>query len=321
MSTQHTNYFYHLSEDAQFLQSSEWAAFQEALGERVVSMSGNDWHWSAIIRKRRYGVYLDVPYGPTASSKKAHREAIKALMQCAKSEHAVFIRIEPIGAISEDILKEFGAERASKNFQPQHTSVINLELTIDELKSALNKGRKSAVNRAIKKEVQYEDSTNPKDIEDFLAMIHETYKRTGITAHPDSHYQIAAKTLLPTGKARLYFAVYNGKRIASIFGIDSPTTRYYLYAASFAEARDVEAVSYLAWQTMIDAKHAGLKRFDFFGVAPPDQPNHPWAGFSHFKQSFGGEIVERIGTWEIPVNKPLYKTLHMIKSIRSHVKR
>ena len=39
---------------------------------------------------------------------------------------------------------------------------------------------------------------------------------------------------------------------------------------------------------MADAKEKGLKHVDLWGVAPEDQPDHKWAGFTAFKKSFGG---------------------------------
>ena len=42
---------------------------------------------------------------------------------------------------------------------------------------------------------------------------------------------------------------------------------------------------------IIDAKHNGRKKFDFWGVTTSEDPNHPWYGFTKFKKSFGGELV------------------------------
>jgi len=36
------------------------------------------------------------------------------------------------------------------------------------------------------------------------------------------------------------------------------------------------------------AKPQGLTAFDYGGVAPDDQPDHPWAGATRFKKSPGG---------------------------------
>ena len=58
---------------------------------------------------------------------------------------------------------------------------------------------------------------------------------------------------------------------------------------------------------ILDAKAKGLKYVDLFGIAPEDEPDHEWAGFTKFKKSFGGESVTYPGTWDVPVNTAGYK--------------
>jgi len=40
----------------------------------------------------------------------------------------------------------------------------------------------------------------------------------------------------------------------------------------------------------------GCDSCDFWGVAPPDAPGHPWHDTSVFKHKFGGERVDMIST-------------------------
>ena len=57
---------------------------------------------------------------------------------------------------------------------------------------------------------------------------------------------------------------------------------------------------------MADARDKGLKHVDLWGVAPADQPDHKWAGFTSFKKSFGGHEVAYPGTWDLPVRTVRY---------------
>src|SRR5207253_9747167 len=63
----------------------------------------------------------------------------------------------------------------------------------------------------------------------------------------------------------------------------------------------------LLWQMIGYAKARGAATFDFWGVIPDDNPSHPWAGFSRFKKAFGGRLLERAGTWELPVRMARYR--------------
>ena len=40
--------------------------------------------------------------------------------------------------------------------------------------------------------------------------------------------------------------------------------------------------------------------FRFWGIAPTDDPDHERAGYNRFKRSFGGQVKEYAGTWDLP---------------------
>ena len=52
------------------------------------------------------------------------------------------------------------------------------------------------------------------------------------------------------------------------------------------------------------------------GDEPPDQPDHPWSGFTQFKRSFGGMLLTRAGTWDLPVRPWLYRTWSAAQRLR-----
>jgi lipid II:glycine glycyltransferase (peptidoglycan interpeptide bridge formation enzyme) len=71
---------------------------------------------------------------------------------------------------------------------------------------------------------------------------------------------------------------------------------------------------------MADAKEKGLKHVDLWGVAPEDQPDHKWAGFTSFKKSFGGREVAYPGTWDLPVNKLRYRAYQLARQLRDKLR-
>jgi lipid II:glycine glycyltransferase (peptidoglycan interpeptide bridge formation enzyme) len=104
---------------------------------------------------------------------------------------------------------------------------------------------------------------------------------------------------------------------------DNITTRHYIQAAQDKEYTKLAAPSIVVCQMLIDAHEKGLKYFDFWGIAPENAPkNHPWKGFTKFKQSFGGEPVTYAGTYDIvlsPVKYHIYQFLRKInRLIRKH---
>lgn len=287
-----------------FLQSSHWAAFNDALGTRVFYARGSGWFCLALLETTRTGRRLYCPYGPLARDKKSFQDALAALRHLAGQHSALFVRLEPIVPLKD--LSDYRLKRALKDIQPPQTLLQYLNKSHQELLADLTPTNRNLFNTAEKKGLSFHASHDPKEMHVFLQMIHDVAAHTGIKPHPDSYYQIMATVLLPRKAATLYIAKHQGKPVAAAFVFDSPTTRYYAHAGNLLSARKLHPGSPLLTTMLLDAKRNGQYRFDFVGVAPKDQPNHPWAGFTKFKLSFGGTYHQYLGTWEMPTH-PLYR--------------
>jgi len=143
-----------------------------------------------------------------------------------------------------------------------------------------------------KKGVSIEVSQNPEDMKVLFTFLSETADRNGFNRQQDDYLMQVAKTLEP---------------IAAAFVYDSDDTRTYAHAAASFAHRKLSAGIPVVTNFILDAKAKGLKYVDLFGIAPEDQPDHEWAGFTKFKKSFGGRSVEYPGTWDIPVNTLGYR--------------
>jgi lipid II:glycine glycyltransferase (peptidoglycan interpeptide bridge formation enzyme) len=76
----------------------------------------------------------------------------------------------------------------------------------------------------------------------------------------------------------------------------------------------------LQWRAMQDAKNAGCKSYDLFGIPPDDNPYHPMAGPSLFKTGFGGKIIHRPGSWDYPYQPLLYKVFRFAEGVRKKLR-
>ena len=290
------------------MQSSDWAAFQSALGNKIFYAAGHDWQVLAILEESRAANRLYCPYGPLAKDKNSFKEALAALKQLAKQQKAVFARIEPIVPLKEADLRSAGLKPALKDIQPRLTWVQDLRWkSEDELLTELTDTNRNLYRNYAKKGLKLRDSRQPTDMSLFIRLMREVARHNNIRQHTDHYYQTMADILLSRGAATLYVAELDGKAVATAFCFDSPTTRYYAHAAADFEARKLHPASPMVVQMMLDAKAARKTSFDFVGVAPADAPpTHRWAGFTKFKQSFGGDYKQYLGTWELPANKLFY---------------
>jgi lipid II:glycine glycyltransferase (peptidoglycan interpeptide bridge formation enzyme) len=290
-----------------FLQSSHWAAFQSALGNKVFHAAGHNWQAMAILEPSRTGTRLYCPYGPLATGKGAFQEALRALRQLGREQKAVFARMEPIAPFKEAELRDLKLKPALKDMQPHLTWVQDLTKSEDELLAELTATNRNLYRTHANKGLSLRASRVPTDMPLFIELMRGVAKHNAILPHPDRYYQTMADILLSRGAATLYIAEHEGKTVATAFCFDSPTTRYYAHAAADFEARKLHPGTPLVVQMMLDAKQAGQTTFDFVGVAPADAPpTHRWAGFTRFKQSFGGDYKPYLGTWEMALKQPHY---------------
>lgn len=308
-----------MNHEQHFLQSKAWGSFQEALGRQIVQNSAKDWHYQAIVERGRLGTRLYCPYGPTAKSEEALKDALHMLKVVAREHDAVFVRIEPIAPLNADGVRDLGAVKAPRDIQPKHTWRVDLAESEDALIAGMRATNRNLHRTAVKKGVSFRKSSNPKDVAILLGFIHEVARHTGIRPHSDEYFRLQAEILIPKGAAHLFFAELEGRAIAAAFVYDSESSRYYAHAGGSFEHRKLHAGTPLVSHMMLDAKASGLKSFDFYGIAPPESPNHPWAGFSDFKKSFGGHQVDYAGTWDIPLKSlpyRLYRTALLVANAR-----
>lgn len=293
-----------------FLQESAWGEFQSRLGREVTTKTGENWKFQAILEAGTLNTRLYTPYGPEANSPEAMTEALGALEQLGRKKSVTFVRVEPRDYIDAAILQKRGYKKVTFNqLQPEHTQIIDLSPTEDEIVAAMSQNSRNLYRNYHKKGVEMHVSTDPKDVEIFLNFIHKVAERNHITPHSDAYFQTQADTLFPTGAAKLFYATHEGTPIAATIMYDSADTRYYAHAAADDTYRKLSAGTSLLAYAIIDAKRSGKKFVDLYGIAPSDDKNHPWAGFTKFKKSFGGNEITFLGAWDKPL-KPLQYSLY-----------
>lgn len=284
------------------MQSQAWAAFQVAQGKRTFFARGAGWSWLAVLERGRFGNRLYTPYGPTARSASALQKALEALQDCAAAHKASYLRCEPHQ--KAETLKQLGFTAAHRNIQPRFTLVKNLSRPDDALLAEMTSTNRNLYRTAGNKGLSFRESTTPADIAILLEMLHEVAAKNQIEIHSDDYFRAMAEALFPHNAGRLFIAEFEGQPVAASLVLDSPTTRYYAHAASRFEARKLHPGTPLLAHMIFDAKHRGQTSFDFYGIAPLEaSSSHPWSGFTRFKQSFGGEVVDLGGTWELPIKK------------------
>ena len=290
-----------------FLQSPAWQAFQQALGRTTYIDSSDDWSYLAIKESGTLNTRLYTPYGPVAESAEAFARAIASLEALGRQERATFLRVEPTSGVTAEQLRAHGWRPVTyQQLQPAHTQLIDLSQSRDDLLAQMSQNSRNITRNYHKKGVTIRTSRDPEDITILTSLLSRVAGRNHITVHSDQYFRTQAETLFPLGAATLYIAELEGTPIAAALVYDSSDTRTYAHAAADDAHRKLSAGTALVGQMILDAKDAGLKEFDLYGIAPSDDPAHPWAGFTRFKKSFGGREVTYPGAWDLPLRPLAY---------------
>ena len=307
-------------------QTKEWEKLQKDLGEETFFVEEKDFTYLAILKKTKFGNYLYLPYGPVLNSKNAYKKAAESLQELAKEKSVTFIRIEPQSPENAREWLKTPNILKSTDLNPAHTWVLDITAEKDEIIKNFSQGTRTRYNQYERKGLSVMATKNPEKIKELVRLQHQVAKDKGINAFSEDYL----KAELEQPFASLYLVAYNPannqslkdesekvdepKIIAASLFFDYDGTRYYMQSASDYTYRKLPATVALLTTAIFDAKEKGLERFDFWGIAPDGAPkDHPWAGFTEFKKSFGGFPVEYCGTYDIVLNKSKYKLYNLAR--------
>lgn len=288
---------------------------------RLVQDGNNGVTGAALVVKRQlpWGKsWLYVPRGPVVAAG-LHSFLWQQIIELAKKENTVFIRVEPALPPGSDWRK------AVNDVQPRHTSILGLTKTEDESLAAMHQKTRYNIRLAQKRGVTIRFSTNEADIEHFLRLSSDVHERSAFHYHPDSYYRAMRDVLSPAGNFKVAVAEHEGDVLAVHLLIAFGDTVTYTHGASSSAKRDLMAPHLLQWESIKWAKAAGYTNYDFFGIAPAfaeatagkaGSP-HPWAGITRFKEGFGGERVSYVGAYDYILDPIWYWTYSTSRRARS----
>lgn len=266
--------------------------------------------------------YAYINRGPVTSPHelKTIKKLTKSAYSWCKKQNYLFLRVafpvcwseqEPQKLDISELTPELPQFPSLGQNQPVHTIMIDLSKSEDEILAQMKSKGRYNIKVAKKHAVTVEKST---DIVTFYDLVRTTTHRNKFTGHSKEYYEKFIKNLGTLSS--LYLAYYENKPIAGIITTTHGDTCTYYYGASSSKHRNVMAPFLLQWTAMREAKEHGYKWYDLFGVAPKDEPNHPWLGITQFKERFGGVRKEYFPTIDIPIHPLRYFLLRQLQVLR-----
>lgn len=307
--------------EANILQSPEYGKMNELLGETVMTEDfGKSGRALMIVRKAKRGWYLEVPCGPLIdwSDKDLVKKAVAKMAAVAKEQKCGFIRIRPqLPATTENLktLGKLGFKKSPMHLAAEHTVMVDLTKSEDEILAGMRRQTRYEVRRADKLGIKVISGNSEELFKEFHA---EQVK----TAHRQNFIPPSEKVLLAEREAfgdniKIYVAeTAEGEKIAYGLILGSGKEADYYEAASTELNRKMPGAYALLWQAIKDLKKEGYERFNLWGIAPPGQPNHRYAGVTTFKTGFSDNVVEYVPAHDLVISKVKYMKNLVVETVR-----
>ena len=304
-------------------QSHEWEEFKLTTGYQK-SYRVDD----ILILQKNLPFGRTMLYSPLVVEQQSSREAVKQsfieeIRKIASENKSIFYRLElniPLeldvpGFSASPLLRFF--RKSFEEMQPEHTLILNIAPSDEEILTQMKEKGRYNIKVAQKSDLIVKTAAaEGAELDDFYKLYQLTGKRHGITFRGKNYFATLLNILGKNNLAKLYLAYHNDIPVAGSIVVDSGDTAIYMFGASNNEFRNLMAPYLLHWQAISDAKAKGMTKYDFFGVAPDDNPKHPWAGVTRFKKQFGGEQVDILGSFDL-IFKPLeYQIFKIAEKIR-----
>jgi lipid II:glycine glycyltransferase (peptidoglycan interpeptide bridge formation enzyme) len=212
--------------------------------------------------------------------------------------------------------------------QPQYTFVVPLvtddgtRRTQDDVLSGMNQLWRRNIRKAEKAGVVVSTGT-AEDLKAFHDLYAHTAQRDHFRPRPLAYFQTMYDALgaEDPGRITLWLAHHEGDLVAATIAVRVGRHAWYSYGASSTDKREVRGSNAVQWAMIRDALARGADVYDLRGITDTLDADDPHIGLIQFKAGTGGEAVETVGEWDLPLSRTLYKGFELYLNRRALVPR
>jgi lipid II:glycine glycyltransferase (peptidoglycan interpeptide bridge formation enzyme) len=199
----------------------------------------------------------------------------------------------------------------------RYSFVIDLNQSEDQLMANLKSKTRYNVRLAQTSGVTVTEDNSKEAFEDYIRLWKQTTRRQAFYAHDETYHRKMWTHMRRDQIAHLLKAVYQGETLAVWIVFVMSGVLYYPYGASSRKHKDVMANNLLAWEAIRFGKGLGCHRFDMWGsLGPNPDQKDPWYGFHRFKEGYGGQLMEFVGTYDYVADPQRYLVFTKIDNLR-----
>ena len=325
--------FLEKSDFKDILQSWEWGEIKSGFGwkpQRLAMVNGLKKEGIVQVLEKRFFSGLSIlyiPRGPVIDwidpeAVSDFLRLINGFVRKQRGTRPIFLRIESPAGAGEGLKRIFensGFREYFKTVQPPTTLLIDLDRPQSELFKKLRRTARNLINRSEREGLVVESKSGKDVTQTDLKAFYNLYKITGrrfsFPLRTFSQFELIIEKMGRSGKIRFYTARIKGLVLAHGIVAVLGDRAFYIWGGTGRNKEYSKFFNYgYIWGMLKDLQASRIKTFDFWGLGPTDDKNHPWYGFSLFKTAFDGQRFEYVPAFDLPLSGlyPIFKTLDWI---------
>ncbi len=309
------------------LQSYEWGEFRKKTGVKVIRRAqiknGKITNGFTLTLHKVPKTKLYIGYLPKGD--KPTDELLSELKKIGNEHNCIFIQLEP--NVHAGLWENNNLKPAAHPLFTKYTFILNISKTEDEIMAGMHSKTRYNIRVAEKHKVSVVEDNSEESFKGYLKLMHETTNRQGFYAHTPAYHKSLWETIPKiANKNGLSYHLLNAKYKPNEASQTTLTTWvlfafkdhiYYPYGASSRQYREVMANNLIAWEAIRFGKKIGANDFDMWGALGPEpDKNDPWYGFHRFKEGYGAELVEFVGSYDLVINPLAYEIYKVADKLR-----
>lgn len=311
-----------------FFQSWQWGEVQKRIGYRIWRIGTfEDKKLVAVCQivdiSAKRGHYLHLRHGPVLLpfNKEVFRVITAYVRNLAKQKSASFVRMSPVVPkeyVDFSSLRQMGFRDAPiHNMDAEICWVLDITKSEEEILKEMRKTHRYLIRKAQSMDIEIVRTRKSSDINSFLNL----YSALSLRKHFVPHRGVREEfeEFAKGNQELLFLAKHKGKVISGALVAFVGNSAIYRHGASDASHRDIPASHLLQWEAILEAKKRKKTLYNFWGIAPTDQPSHPWQGLTLFKTGFGGRKLEFLHAQDLPLS-PWYLKTYAIEALAKWMK-
>ncbi len=295
--------------------SWEWGEFERSIGSNFenwgVFNGGSVVGLIPIkIIKAKRGKYIHLRHAPLIDwdNKDVVGEVRKFILQRILDTGSHFARISPLIPKSEEsvkMLKDLGFKPSLTHAtDAELTVVLDLKQTEEEILKNMRKTTRNLIKKAQKMNISVRHTDDFSLFDDFTKIYLDTVKRQKWNAYSVEFIKKEYGIFSREKSTNMFVSYLDSEPISASIFIKHRDQIIYHYSGSLTKYRNVPSAYLLHWEAIKYYKSLGFSLYNFWGVCPEHQRNHPWYGLSLFKRGFTKDELEFVHAHDLIV-KPL----------------